>query len=70
MEPWGKVTLAAKHSETDASIFEDLMKQPKEDDLDIGTSETTTTTAEGSSVPMLINWFSAPRMEKLSTMIV
>jgi hypothetical protein len=36
MEPWGKVTLAAKHSETDTSIFRNLMKRPKEDDLDSG----------------------------------
>ena len=51
MERWGKVTLAAKHSETDTSVFEDLMEQPKEDGLDIGTSGTTTTAAEGSLGP-------------------
>jgi hypothetical protein len=70
MEPWGKVALVAKHSETDTSIFEGLMKQPKEDDLDIGTSGTTTTTAESSSGLPLINWFSIARREKLSTIIV
>ena len=54
MERWGKVTLAAKHSETDTSVFEDLMEQPKEYGLDIGTSGTTTTVAESSSGPMLV----------------
>lgn len=55
MEPWGKVT---------------LMKQPKEDDLDIGTSGTTTTTAESSSGSTFINQSSIAWMEKLSTIIV
>ena len=51
MEPWGNITLAAIHSETDTSVLEDLMEQLKEYGLDIGTSGTTTTVAEGSSGP-------------------
>ena len=54
MEPWGKVTLAAKHSETDTSVFEDLMEQLKEYGLDISTSGTTTTVAKSSSGPILV----------------
>lgn len=64
-EPWGKVALVAKHNETDTSIFEGLM-----DDLDIGTSGMTTTTAESSSGPTFVNQFSIAWMEKLSTIIV
>lgn len=70
MEPWREVTLVVKHNETDTLILKCLMKQPKEDDLDIGTSGTTTTTAESSLCSMLINQLSMARMEKLSTMIV
>jgi len=62
MEPWGKVALVAKHSETDTWIFEDS--------INISTSGTMTTTDESFLGPTLINWFSIARMEKLSTIIV
>lgn len=70
MEPQREITLVVKSNESVTRMLTYLMEQPKEDDLDIGTSGTTTTTAESSSDPTLINWLSMARMQKLPTVIV